>query len=105
MVVAITNDSRFRPYVIGIPWCREEDYDAFVAIFVDAKDLPRTWQEFAEAAEESEKFHKEQGYVVKRIYIDLHTFPDCCRAQGYRVNANARARFADRTANAGNNRT
>jgi hypothetical protein len=96
--------SRFRPNVIGIPWCWEEEYDAFRAIFEDAKDLPGGWEVFADSAEQAEEFYKQQGYVVKRIYIDSRTFPDWCRSQGYRVNAQARARFADRTANTNNDR-
>jgi hypothetical protein len=28
--------------IIGIPWCREEDYDAFRAILEDPNNLPLT---------------------------------------------------------------
>jgi hypothetical protein len=97
-----TEDSRFRPNAIGIPWCREEDYGAFVAIFEDANNLPITWDEFIQRAQASEDHYKLQGYIVERVYIDLQTFPDWCRRQGYRIDAQARARFAARIAVARN---
>ncbi len=96
---------RFRPNIIGIPWCREEEYDAFRAIFEDAKDLPPDWKAFADAAQQAEEFHKQQGYIVKRVYIDPRTFPEWCQTQGYGVNAQARARFAERTVNTNSNST
>ena len=82
------------PSVVGIPWCRKEDYDALVAIFVDTHDLPRVWEEFIQIAEEAEKFQKAEGRVVERVYIDPHTFPNWCQMQGYRINAHARRMFA-----------
>jgi hypothetical protein len=89
-----TDDSPFRPGTIGIPWCREEDYDAFRAIFEDAHDLPLTWDEFARRAQDAEQHYQAQGQVVTRVYIDPRAFPQWCRSKRYRVNAQARARFA-----------
>jgi hypothetical protein len=84
--------------VIGIPWCREEDYDAFCAIFEDSKDLPATWAEFAKTAEDTEQHYIGGGAVVERVDIDPQTFPGWCTNHGYGVNASARHRFADRIA-------
>jgi hypothetical protein len=88
------SDPEFFFGVIGIPWCREEDYPAFVAIFEDRKDLPRTWQGFAEAAEKAEEHWKAQGSRTIRVYIDPRTFPVWCKVQGCRIDAQARHEFA-----------
>jgi hypothetical protein len=90
----------FRRIPIGIPICREHDYDAFRAIFEDAHNLPGTWQEFMEIAQEHEEFYKEQGNRVVRVYIDPHTFPDWCAQRGRRVDARARHAFAAQAAQA-----
>ncbi len=79
---------------VGLPWCREEDYDAFVAIFEDANNLPKTWKEFVKRYERAEKEFQIAGQSVKRIYINPRTFPDWCARKGYRINAKARERFA-----------
>jgi hypothetical protein len=79
---------------IGLSWCWEEDYDAFVAIFEDSNDLPRTWKEFIRPYEQAEKEFQASGKIVKRIYINPRTFPSWCASKGYRVNAKARERFA-----------
>jgi hypothetical protein len=84
---------------IGIPWCREEDYGAFVAMFEDRKNLPGAWQGFAEAAEKAEEHYKAKGHATVRVYIDPRTFRSWCESKGYRVNARARAQFADDVAN------
>jgi hypothetical protein len=79
---------------IGIPWCWEEDYDAFVAMFEDRKNLPRTWQGFADAAEKAEKLYEAKGDTTVRVNIDPRTFPEWCKSKGYRINSHARHKFA-----------
>jgi hypothetical protein len=85
--------------IVGIPWCREEDYDAFVAIFEDAKDLPAAWQGFASAVEEAKEHYEAEGRSTIRVNIDPRTFSRWCESKGYRINAKARAQFAHDVAN------
>ncbi len=80
--------------IIGIPWCREEDYDAFRSLFEDFYDLAATWAQFAKTAEDAEPDYQQRGAIVERVYIDPDTFPKWCASQGRRVNASARHRFA-----------
>jgi hypothetical protein len=86
--------SDYNARAVGIPWCRQEDYSAFLRICEDADGLPATWQEFVKFSEEAEQSYKGQGYIVERAYIDPETFPDWCRRQGMRVDSKARMRFA-----------
>jgi hypothetical protein len=86
------------PNIVGIPWCREEDYDAFRRVFVDADNLPHTWTEFVAVAEEREEFQKAKRRIVERVYIDPRTFADWCRTHGHRIDTHALRRFAYRVA-------
>lgn len=79
---------------IGIPWCRQEDYDAFRAIFEDRRDLPLAWNEFIQRAQHAEKFWQDQGRIVERVDIDPKIFPTWCAENGHGVNAYARTTFA-----------
>ena len=90
--IVVAFDPKLIP--VGIPWCREEDYDAFVAIFEDANELPLTRKEFIEPYEQVEKDFQVKGQAVKRVYIDPRTFPNWCAKEGRRVNTKARKRFA-----------
>ncbi len=79
---------------LGIPWCRKEDYDAFVAIFEDSNDLPTTWEKFIAPLEGAEKSFQDAGKIVRRVYINPQTFPSWCKGKGCRINAKAREKFA-----------
>ena len=79
---------------IGLPWCREEDYDAFVAIFEDSNDLPASWKQHIAPLEKAEQSFQASGQTVKRININPRTFPSWCASKGYRVDAKARQKFA-----------
>jgi hypothetical protein len=78
----------------GIPWVREEDYAAFLAICEDADSLPTTWERFVQFSEEAERRFEADGLIVVRAYIDPDRFPDWCRSQGLRVNSQARQQFS-----------
>lgn len=79
---------------VGIPVCRQHEYDAFRSIFVDAHSLPATWQEFMELMDESEQIHEDQGHRVIRVEINPRTFPDWCAQNSRRIDARARYDYA-----------
>lgn len=80
--------------LFSIAWIREEDYPAFLAICEDADRFPSVWAEWARCCEETEQQLKVQGYDIKRVCIDPHTFLNWCASRGCDVNAEARAYFA-----------
>jgi hypothetical protein len=88
----MTLDPKLIPF--GLAWCREEDYGAFVTIFEDANNLPKTWAKFIKPYERAEQSLKDAGQLVIRININPRTFPKWCAEKGYRINAKARERFA-----------
>ncbi len=79
---------------VGLPWCREEDYNAFLAILQDANDWPTTWDNFVARMEKAERSFQESGQTVRRININPRTFPIWCASKGYRIDANACHKFA-----------
>ena len=80
--------------IVGVPWCRQEDYDAFYAMFEDRHNLPREWVEFVKIAEMSESLYKKNGEIVERVYVDPKKFHRWCAENGYRVDRDARLAFA-----------
>ena len=79
---------------VGLPWCREEDYDSFLAIFKDPNDLPKSWDNFVARMEKAERSYQDSGQLVRRIYINPRTFPIWCERNGHRVNPDTCYKFA-----------
>jgi hypothetical protein len=86
------------PRIVGVPWCREEDYDTFRNMVVDPDNLRPTWNEFVAVAEETEEFQKAEGRIVERVDIDPHAFQRWCQTHGCRIDTHAMRRFAYRIA-------
>lgn len=79
---------------VGVPWCRKEDYSAFLAIMEDADRLPVRWEEYAKFCEQAERAYERDGMLIVRAYIDPETFPNWCAAHGHGVNSQGRIAFA-----------
>jgi len=88
----MTPDPKLIP--IGLPWVRKEDYAAFLAVVDDADELSKTWHDFIKYFERAENGFKADGQAVTRVYINPQTFPAWCARKGYRIDANARQKFA-----------
>jgi hypothetical protein len=83
---------------IGICWYEEADYERLKAIFVDGAQLPRTFQEWQQKAEQLRQSRIAQGEVVVKAYIDPDSFPSWCAARGLDVNASSRMHYANTVA-------
>jgi hypothetical protein len=79
---------------IGIPWYRQEDWDALRAIFIDAAKLPATYDKWLRKAEHAEKQFKRQGSLTDRVYLDPIEFSLWCVDRGTDLDAVARMNFA-----------
>jgi hypothetical protein len=80
---------------VGIPWYRREDWDALLALFVDAERLlPATYNKWLRRAEQAEKEFKRQGTIAERVYIDPIEFSLWCVDRGTDLDAAARMNFA-----------
>jgi hypothetical protein len=78
---------------LGFPWYRREDWNALLAIFVDAAKLP-TYDKWLRRAEQAEKEFKRQGTIAERVYLDPTEFAGWCVARGLKIDAAARMNFA-----------
>ena len=80
---------------IGIAWYHRRDYKRLKKIFTDGQDLPSTFEQWLQLAQEAYDRLKRQGHIVEKAYIDPDTFPAWCATRGLKINANARTTFAD----------
>ena len=78
----------------GMAWYRREDYDRLLSIFEDADNLPTTYDKWLASAEKGLKHLKGQGIFTVKVIIDPDQFPGWCSANGYKINSDARKRFA-----------
>jgi hypothetical protein len=79
---------------IGIPWYRREDWDALLALVIDAAKLPATYDKWLRKAEHAEKQFKRQGTIAERVYLDPIEFSLWCVDRGTDLDAAARMNFA-----------
>ncbi len=84
--------------IAGIPWYRPEDYLKCRKLFTDRDVLQETYKGWLAAAEKMEKYLKKNGFTVFRIYLYPNTFPAWCLAKGMKLDAQARASFANEMA-------
>jgi hypothetical protein len=79
---------------IGIPWYRQEDWDALRALFIDAAKLPATYDKWLRKAEHAEKQFKRHGAITERVNLDPIEFSLWCVDRGTDLDAAARMNFA-----------
>lgn len=79
----------------GIPWYRKEDYVRLKNLFIDGHDLPLTFDEWQQQAQDLFDGLKSKGHIVEKVYIEPDPFTDWCLRRGLDINANARVNFAN----------
>jgi hypothetical protein len=83
---------------IGMPWFREEDFDALRAMFTDGSKLHKTFAEWSAAATNGEAQLRNRGWMVVRAEVRPRPFARWCRARGLAPDAPARTAFASEVA-------
>lgn len=79
---------------VGMAWFKPENFLRLRAMFEDGHKLHRTYDEWFRAAEAGRKAQEVKGIRVVCVDIDPDEFPKWCVAQGMKVDADARMRFA-----------
>ncbi|MDB5344415.1 MAG: hypothetical protein JWP89_2792 [Schlesneria sp.] len=77
----------------GISWYHRRDYEALLAVFVDAAALPHTYDEWLAKAKELEREVQRRGSRVIRAYVDPIEFPKWCRTTGHKTDASGRVAY------------
>ncbi|WP_275270515.1 hypothetical protein [Limnobacter sp. P1] len=80
--------------IIGMAWYKPENFDRLRTMFEDGHKLHRTYNEWFAAAETGRKKFESQGVRVVPVDIDPDAFPKWCKANGMRLNADARNKYA-----------
>jgi hypothetical protein len=79
---------------IGVTWYRNRaDYDRLMGMFTDRDVLPDTYEEWLKTAQDALSVLTLQGINVVKAYFDPDTFPDWCKANGHKMDADARAEY------------
>jgi hypothetical protein len=80
--------------IVGMAWYRTETFAQLRAMFEDGHKLHRTYKEWFAAAEGGRKKFESQGVRVVCVDIDPNQFPEWCKANGMKLNAEGRNKYA-----------
>ncbi len=81
--------------IVGMAWYRPETFDRLRAMFEDGDKLHRSYKEWLSAAEFGRKSMEAQGIRVVCVDIDPDEFPKWCKANGMKLNAEARKGYSN----------
>lgn len=80
--------------VIGMAWYKPENFARLMAMFEDSNKLHRTYKEWVRDAERRKKEVEVPGVRVVCVDIDPDQFPEWCKTNGMKLNAEARMKYA-----------
>jgi hypothetical protein len=78
----------------GMAWYKPENFLRLRAMFEDGHKLHETYGEWLAAAQTGKQRLESQGIRVFCVDIDPDQFPEWCKAEGLKLNADARNRYA-----------
>jgi hypothetical protein len=82
--------------VIGIAWFKDElTYNKALAIFIDPKNMPSTYEDWQTLVKRQCKEIKDAGNIAIRADIDPETFIDWCNVRGFPANSQGRTAFVN----------
>jgi len=82
------------PSIQVMVWYEEEHYQTLKTMFVDGDQLPTTYAEWLQRAEEKKAQGEAEGDQVVKVYIDPETFPQWCEIKNLPMDANSRSQLA-----------
>lgn len=80
--------------IVGIPWYKKDNFKKLRRLFDDGHKLHDTHREWLAAADQLRERLEAQGVRVVRVDIDPHEFASWCQAEGCKLDADARNRYA-----------
>jgi hypothetical protein len=75
-------------------WYKAENFNRLRAMFEDGNKLHRTYKEWLVAAETGRNRFESQGVRVICVDIDPDQFPEWCKANRMKLNAEARNKYS-----------
>jgi len=79
--------------VIGVAWYRKEQWDRLLEISSDRDNLDDTYEEWKANAEASLPMLTQEGYVPRKIDVDVEELLRWCNSQKLPVDGDSRSRF------------
>jgi hypothetical protein len=79
---------------IGLPFFPAEEWSAAKTVMEDAHTFHDTYAEFVAAIEQGERRLRGQGQATIRVNLRMAEFIPWCKANGCKINAEGRAKFA-----------
>jgi hypothetical protein len=84
---------------VGILWFKREDYGRYLAIVADPDNVPASFREWQERANEAIAFVEAEGGRPIRVEVTPEKLAAWCALRGLRVDSNGRNAFAADPAN------
>lgn len=78
---------------VGLVWYRRADYARALDMMADAHDLPETFDAWKRQAKAIEDRLKREGFVSRRVIIDLDAFAIWCVLNGRERDGPARSSY------------
>jgi hypothetical protein len=79
--------------ILGAAWYRRQQWDRLLEISSDRDELENTYDEWKAMAEENLSILAQQGYVLRKIDIDVEELLRWCKLQNRPVDGDARVEF------------
>ncbi len=83
-----------QPSVQAMVWYRKEHWETLKKLFADGEQLPPSYADWLQRAEEMAAEAQRQGDVVLKVYIEPEPFAEWCRNKGCVMNSEARSQLA-----------
>jgi hypothetical protein len=82
------------PAPVGIAWYRREDFARLRAMYVDADEVPETYEAWLDKAMKFMGQMTLEGFYMVKVYLDPEAFAAWCESHGLEMDGKARAEYA-----------
>ena len=79
--------------LINLAYYEQKDWNRFLQMIDDNDSMHDTWQEWYKAFEKLANDLSGQGFVIKRVIVDLDELNNYCKIQGIKNDGKARSKF------------
>jgi len=78
---------------INLAYYEQKDWNRFLKMIDDKDSMHDTWQDWYKASEKLENDLGGQGFVIKRVIVDIDELNNYCKIQEIKNDGKARSKF------------
>ncbi len=78
---------------INLAYYEQKDWNRFLQMIDDKASMHNTWQEWYKAFEKLENDLGRQGFITRRVIVDIDELNNYCKIQGMKNDGKARSKF------------